>query len=154
VADATSWTASRLQQRRDELAAWRAEPLPDLFHRRGLRPVGAEPEPGVGLRGLGLTSGRVQGRAWVVREPDLAAEPPAGDGPLVLIAPAVEAGWIPLFSRVDAVVVEIGGELSHGSIVLREAGLPAITDVRGACAALRDGQAVLVDVDRGSVTPQ
>jgi pyruvate,water dikinase len=70
---------------------------------------------------------------------------------LVLVAPAIDAGWIPLLRQVDAVVVETGGELSHGSILVREVGLPAVTNVHGARTVLRDGMMVEVDAAAGWV---
>ncbi|MBK8977839.1 MAG: hypothetical protein IPM29_18175 [Planctomycetes bacterium] len=146
--DAATWA-----ERRADQAAFAAAPLPDLFRRRGLLAVADAAGSDDTLRGLGLTAGVVEGRAWLVSDPT--AEPPdAVDGaPIILVAPAVDAGWIPLFCRVAAVLVELGGELSHGSIVLREAGVPAITDLRDASRALRDGQRVRVDARAGTVTP-
>ena len=147
----------------------RFEP-PDLLHRfddlqrwrdGGATAAGDGP-PGDGslggggalrLRGLGLTGGRVRGRVWCSRDPR--AAPPRGVGSgtdgLVLVAPAVDAGWVPLLSGVVAAVVETGGDLSHGSMVLRERGLPAVTNVRRALAQLRDGDEVEVDAGAGVV---
>ena len=142
----------------------RFEP-PDLLHRfddlERWRDAGAAaPDdglPGDGgalrLRGLGLTGGRVRGRVWCSRDPR--ATPPRADRSgterLVLVAPAVDAGWVPLLSAVAAVVVETGGDLSHGSMVLRERGLPSVTNVRRALARLRDGDEVEVDAGAGVV---
>ena len=59
------------------------------------------------------------------------AELPAGFDPssTVLVARSVDAGWVPIFGQVAGVAVEIGGDLSHGSIVLRELGIPAATNL-------------------------
>lgn len=51
----------------------------------------------------------------------------------------MDAGWIPTFARVAGVVVETGDDLSHGSIILREIGLPAITNVRGVMRVVQTG---------------
>ncbi|MGB3735297.1 MAG: PEP-utilizing enzyme, partial [Ilumatobacter sp.] len=87
---------------------------------------GASEEDGV-WRGLSLTTGRVSGRAWVLDEP--ADRPPEGWDPAstILIARSIDAGWISTIADVAAVVVEIGGDLSHGSILVRELGIPAVT---------------------------
>ena len=69
----------------------------------------------------------------------------------VLVAPAIDAGWIGALSTVAAVLVETGGELSHGSILVREVGLPAITNVSGALALLPDGARVQLDAGTGLV---
>ena len=100
------------------------------------------------LTGLPLTTGDVRGTVWRLDAP--AHEPPPVDGPVVVVAPAVDAGWISTFARADAVVVETGGELSHGSIVLRERGVPAVTNVAGA-TGLATGQQVVVRAASGVV---
>lgn len=103
------------------------------------------------IRGISLTAGRISGRALVLTEP--AAALPAGYAPesTILIAPAVDAGWIPLFQQVAGVVVETGGDLSHGSILLRELGLPAITNAARATAALATGDSVELNAAAGTV---
>jgi pyruvate,water dikinase len=73
---------------------------------------------------------------------------PAGT---VLVARSVDAGWIPTFALVAAVVVETGGDLSHGSILLRERGVPAVTNVRGVTRALATGDPVEVRAGAGVV---
>ncbi len=103
------------------------------------------------LSGLPLTDGTVRGRAWVLREPSV--DPPDGFDPAstVLIARSVDAGWIPTFTRVAAVVVETGGDLSHGSILLRERGVPAVTNVRGVTRFVKTGDDVEVRVGAGVI---
>jgi phosphohistidine swiveling domain-containing protein len=143
------------RERRGETELLRAYDFPDLFHRfddleafRARRESGISP---VRLRGIALTTGRRRGRAWVISEPSV--DPPPGWRPeeTILVARAVDAGWIPTFALVGGVVVEMGGDLSHGSIVLREMGLPAVTNVRGASHALRTGDHVLLSADDGLV---
>ena len=105
---------------------------------------GSAPGDGTRLSGLGLTTGTVTGRAWVLRTPS--TELPDGWDPAttVLVARAVDTGWIPTFALVAGVVVETGGDLSHGSIILREIGLPAVTNVGGATSAITPG--ILLEV--------
>jgi len=105
-------------------------------------PAGAE------LRGVPVSPGVVEGRACVVLDPGVAALMP-GD---VLVAPVTDVAWTPLFLRAAALVVEVGGPLSHGSIVAREFGIPAVTAVAGATARIRSGDRVRVDGDRGIVS--
>ena len=102
-------------------------------------------------QGIGLAPGRVTGRAWCAEGPT--ETPPAGWEPqeTILIAPAVDAGWALLFRRVGGVVVETGGELSHASIILRELGVPSVTNVRGIMAELRTGDPLRLDAMRGSI---
>jgi pyruvate,water dikinase len=148
--DAAFWRA-----RASESDAARAYDFPDVFHRlddlESFRsgPLG-EVAP-ARLRGIGLTTGQARGRAWVLAEPSI--EPPAGFLPsdTILVARAVDAAWIPTFSRVAGVAVEVGGDLSHGSITLREMGLPAVTNVRGATRAFRTGDRLVLRADEGTV---
>ena len=102
-------------------------------------------------QGIGLAPGRVTGRAWCAEGPTSA--PPAGWTPeeTILVAPAVDAAWALLFRRVAAVVVQTGGELSHASIILRELGVPSVTNVRGVVNDLRTGDPLSLDAARGHV---
>ena len=92
--------------------------------------------------GRTLVPGTVRGVAWVLDDAADAVPPATGGARLVLVARALEPGWAPVLARIDAVVAETGGDLSHGSIVVRELGLPAITDAPGATAAVATGDAV------------
>ena len=67
------------------------------------------------------------------------------------MARATDPGWTPLFLKVGGVVVELGGMLSHGAVVAREYGLPAVVNVPGATTVLKDGQMVTVDGRQGVV---
>ncbi len=103
------------------------------------------------LQGMGLSRGEALGKAWVIREP--ATQLPEGFVPsrTILIAPSVDAGWVPTFSLVSGVVVEAGGTLSHGSIILRELGVPAVTQVSGATHKIKNGETVRVAAAQGRV---
>ncbi len=150
----TTVTAAAWAQRRAELEHLRTYRLPDLLHRSDdverYRPGQAEGDQALRLTGLGLTGGTVTGVAWVADEP---ARPPQelGSEAVVLVARGVDAGWLSTFSRVAAVVVETGGELSHGSILLRESGTPAVTNVAGAATRLSTGDRVEVRAGAGVV---
>ena len=69
----------------------------------------------------------------------------------VLVAPSTDPGWTPLFLRASALVMETGGYLSHGAIVAREFGIPAVANVPGILAALKDGETIRVDGSAGRV---
>jgi pyruvate,water dikinase len=69
----------------------------------------------------------------------------------VLVARSIDAGWIPTFALVAAVAVETGGDLSHGSILLRERGVPAVTNVAGVTRRIRTGDEVEVRAGSGTV---
>ncbi|MEM9381195.1 MAG: PEP-utilizing enzyme, partial [Planctomycetota bacterium] len=109
------------------------------------------------LTGVGLGAATVRG--VVRRADDLTAllreeadgtEDPLGPG-VVLVVPALEPAWAVVFGRVGAVVTEIGGELSHASILLREAGVPALVDCAGVWERVSDGAEVTLDERAGTL---
>ncbi|MEZ4434736.1 MAG: PEP-utilizing enzyme [bacterium] len=104
--------------------------------------------PGVRLSGLGSARGRVTAAARVVATLDEAARLGRGE---VLVTGQTDPGWAPLFFVAGALVMERGGLLSHGAIVAREFGIPAVLDVRDACRRVGDGSTVTVDGTEGWV---
>jgi rifampicin phosphotransferase len=101
------------------------------------------------LRGTGISTGRATGPVRILREPNPRAMS-EGD---VIVMQFADPGWTPLFPRAAAVVMEVGGLMCHAAVVARELGIPGVFGVAGATRALRDGQAVVVDGDQGTVTP-
>ena len=99
------------------------------------------------LQGIPASGGCVEGVVKVCRT--FRAEPLSPD--TILVVPYTDAGWAPLLANASAIVAEVGGQLSHGAIVAREFGIPAVMNVSEAIAQLRDGQRVRVDGDRGTV---
>ncbi len=145
------------QRRTAEIERNRALSPPDLVRRfDDPNTWSAEPVTGTSLSGIPLTSGIVEGRAWVLDEP-CGALPPgllagADRDPIVLVARSIDAGWAMTFPLVAAVAVETGGDLSHGSIVLRELGKPAVTNVQGATRRFVTGNRVRLDAHHGNIS--
>lgn len=100
------------------------------------------------LSGLGVAAGRASGSARLIRHPRENSKLLAGD---ILVAPSTDPGWTPIFLRAKAVVMEVGGYLSHGAIVAREYGIPAVVNVPGVMKTLKDGEQLTVDGDEGKV---
>jgi rifampicin phosphotransferase len=121
---------------------------PDLFV--GERPVyAAELTPqGPVLSGLPSSPGRVTGVARVLRSPQEGTRLQAGD---ILVAPSTDPGWTPLFLLAAGLVMETGGYLSHGAIVAREYGIPAVLNVPLATQRIVDGSTILLDGAQGVV---
>jgi pyruvate,water dikinase len=69
----------------------------------------------------------------------------------ILVVPTLDPGWSLAFSRFAAIVVELGGELSHASILIRETGQTAVVNARGAWQAVAEGTLLQVDPVRGEV---
>lgn len=99
------------------------------------------------LAGHAASAGVVEGVARVVLDPARQVLE-AGE---ILVAPFTDPGWTPLFVHAKGLVMEVGGLMTHGSVVAREYGLPAVVGVDGATTRIRTGQRVRVDGDRGRV---
>jgi pyruvate,water dikinase len=80
---------------------------------------------------IGIYPGRIRGRVWRVRHARLDTLLPPPYRPVILVADALDPGWIPFFAKVDGVISYTGGLLSHASIILRESRIPAITQLPG-----------------------
>ena len=102
---------------------------------------------GRALSGTGAAPGVVEGVVRVVTDPS-AQRLRSGE---ILVAPYTDPGWTPLFPAAGAVVTEVGGRLTHGALVAREYGIPAVVAVTGATTRLSTGDRVRVDGTRGTV---
>jgi len=101
------------------------------------------------IRGAGTSPGRVTGTARVLHGPEDFDRMQPGD---ILVAMITTPAWTPLFARAAAVVTDIGGQLSHGSIVAREYGIPAVMGTGVATRRIHSGQIITVDGGAGVVT--
>lgn len=100
------------------------------------------------LKGLGASAGKVTAKACVLLGPEDFHQLEKGD---VLVAVTTTPAWTPLFALASAVVTDIGGPLSHSSIVAREYGIPAVLATGAASRLIRSGQMVSVDGSAGTV---
>jgi pyruvate,water dikinase len=124
--------------------------LPDVFVGDINAPVSEAPPAPVGkvLEGMGVSTGRVTGRARVVMGKEDFHKLQAGE---ILVAPWTDPGWTAIFLLAGGLVADVGGMLSHGSIVAREIGIPAVTNVKRATSTITDGQLITVDGTHGIV---
>ena len=100
------------------------------------------------LRGAPASGGAAAGRARVILEPAGAHLEPGE----ILVAPSTDPGWTPLFLTAGGLVMEMGGPMSHGAIVAREYGIPAVVGVPQATGRIQTGQTVTVDGSSGTIT--
>ena len=98
--------------------------------------------------GKPVSSGCVEGRVRVVAQLDEAEALEPGE---ILVAPITDVGWTPYFSIIAGLVTDVGSAVSHGAVVAREFGLPAVLNTRVGTQALRTGDLVRLDGDRGLV---
>ncbi len=111
------------------------------------KPELAQTDPSV-LLGIAVSSGAASGTARVVHSLAEAMTVPPGT---ILVTKATDPGWTPVFPLLQGLVLEIGGPLSHGAIIARECGLPAVVNVPAATHRIQDGQAITVDGNTGCV---
>jgi rifampicin phosphotransferase len=98
------------------------------------------------LRGLPLGAGSVDGPVVVVRDPGDVGRMRAG---AILVAPALDASWLPVLSLAAGIVLETGGFLSQGAVIARECGLPALGLVAHATTRLSTGDSIRLDATGG-----
>ena len=113
-----------------------------------LMPAATAEESGDALRGVGASGGRVTATARVLTGPHEFSQMRPGD---ILVASITTPAWTPLFAIAAGVVTDIGGPLSHSSIVAREYAIPAVLGTGVATRRIRSGQQVTVDGDAGRV---
>jgi pyruvate,water dikinase len=99
------------------------------------------------LTGSPVSPGVVEGRAHVLLDP-VSEKLLPGE---ILVCPATDPAWTPLFMVASGLVMEVGGLMTHGSIVAREYGIPAIVGVSDATTLIKTGQMIRVDGERGTV---
>ncbi|MEO5778994.1 MAG: PEP/pyruvate-binding domain-containing protein [Arthrobacter oryzae] len=99
------------------------------------------------LRGAPASAGTVTGKARVILDPQGAHLEPGE----ILVAPSTDPGWTPLFLTAGAMVMEMGGPISHGAVVAREYGIPAVVGVPNATTRIRTGDVITVDGAAGTV---
>jgi pyruvate,water dikinase len=99
------------------------------------------------LRGSPASPGMVTGRARVILSPRGAYLEPGE----VLVAPSTDPGWTPLFLTAGGLVMEMGGMMSHGAVVAREYGIPAVVGVADATERIATGDVITVDGSSGVV---
>jgi rifampicin phosphotransferase len=128
--------------------------LPDAgWAKRALRaamPAGDQSQTGDVITGVGASAGEVSAPARVLGGPEDFGQMQPGE---VLVAKMTTPAWTSLFAMASAVVTDVGGPLSHSSIVAREYGIPAVLGTGVATQRLTSGQRVHVDGDAGTVTP-
>jgi rifampicin phosphotransferase len=127
--------------------------LPRVLLSDGTEPeatVAAATVPSGALLGTAASAGTVTATAAVVLEPDRAAFEPGA----ILVCPSTDPGWTPLFLTAGGLVMEMGGANSHGAVVAREYGIPAVVGVADATQRIVTGDTVTVDGVAGTVTIQ
>jgi pyruvate,water dikinase len=137
-------------QRKDAFRSYQALTPPRVLTSDGEVIAGAyrrDDLPAGALVGLPVSAGTIEGRARVIV--DIAqADLEAGD---ILVTAYTDPSWTPLFVAIKGLVTEVGGLMTHGAVIAREYGLPAIVGVENATQLIRDGQRIRVHGTDGYV---
>jgi rifampicin phosphotransferase len=156
--DQSSSLAEQVAQRKaTHRALKRATPPPMLppkkrlfgFNMESWLPAAEDSQTASTLKGVAASAGHVTAPACVLHGPEDFDEMRPGD---VLVAGTTTPAWTPLFAMAAGVVTDIGGPLSHGSIVAREYGIPAVLGTGVATRRIHSGQTITVDGSAGVVT--
>src|SRR4029079_4888054 len=139
-----------IRQRADAFRSYQALTPPRVLTSEGEGIAGAyqrDDVPDGALVGLPVSAGTVEGRARVIL--DMAdADLEAGD---ILVTAYTDPRWTPLFVAIAGLVTEVGGLMTHGAVIAREYGLPAVVGVEDATLLVRDGQRIRVHGTEGYV---
>jgi pyruvate,water dikinase len=100
------------------------------------------------VKGFAGAAGVITGKVHVIIDVERIGDVREGD---VLVTRATNVGWTPVFSKVAAIVTDVGAPLSHAAIVARECGIPAVVGCGNATTLLHDGDVVIVDGSAGTV---
>ena len=124
--------------------------IPNVLLSDGTEPEAhfTAPTSATGLAGTAASAGIVTGVARVVLDP-VGARLEPGE---ILVAPSTDPGWTPLFLTAGGLVMEMGGANSHGAVVAREYGIPAVVGVPNATGRIMTGQRITVDGVAGTIT--
>jgi len=139
-----------IRQRKDAFRSYQALTPPRVLTSDGEVIAGAyrrDDLPAGALVGLPVSAGTIEGRARVIL--DMAeADLEAGD---ILVTAYTDPSWTPLFVAIKGLVTEVGGLMTHGAVIAREYGLPAVVGVEHATRLIRDGQRIRVHGTDGYV---
>lgn len=148
---AGSTLAVTVQMRQETHQSYQTTYLPQIVHDNDLPALqfgAVSTSTDQVVVGLPISPGQVSGTVLVLQHPD-AFEPISED--IILVTAITNSDWLPLFSRVKGLIIEVGGLLSHGSIIAREYHLPAVANIPQATQRFKTGDRVLVDGSTGII---
>ena len=145
------WT-DLIVRRRADRERWVSMQVPDTIRDWDEAVQGGQgadvPDVDGQLRGLPISTGMVTGPVTLIRSAEDWSRVRPGD---IIVAPVIDPGMAPLFGIAAGLIVEMGGTLSHGAIIAREYGLPALVNVPRVMRQLRDGDRIQLDASHGTV---
>ncbi len=148
--DERDWKTLIADRRRTYASELRRVQVPRLLASDGrafYEGVGAVTDTGEQIQGSPVSAGVVEGNVHVVLDPRGAHLVPGE----ILVCPGTDPAWTPLFMAAAGLVMEVGGMMTHGSVVAREYGIPAVVGVHQATLRLKNGQRIRLDGTSGRI---
>jgi phosphohistidine swiveling domain-containing protein len=148
--ESRDWSGLIAERRRAYGRELRRRQIPRLLLSDGrafYEGIGSADESDGRIAGSPVSPGVAEGRVRVVLDPRSANLQPGE----ILVCPGTDPSWTPLFLSAGALVMEVGGMMTHGSVVAREYGIPGVVGVHAATTRLKTGQRVRVDGSKGIV---
>lgn len=147
--EATADLQQKTAARRAAYEFWCDFEPPEALNAAGQPLPSPSQAAGEALTGIPASSGVARGPVRIIHRPEEAERLKPGD---ILVTLATDPGWTPVFPLVGGLVLVYGGQLSHGAIVAREYGVPAVVSVAEAMTRLQEGMMVTVDGSNGRIT--
>lgn len=142
---------SLLQYRKREKKEYEHVQVPEVIHGNPppLHDAPDDVNADMKLEGIGCSQGYVTGRARVIEDPTECQGVRKGE---ILVTHITDPGWSPLFVAAGGLIMELGGTLSHGVIIAREYGIPAVVGVKNATKVIQTGQLITLDGTHGTIS--
>ncbi|AFY62026.1 glycerol-3-phosphate acyltransferase [Synechococcus sp. PCC 6312] len=137
-------------RRREFNALQNLEPIPYVVYGQNPQlPISVTQQQTSTWQGIGASPGIAQGRVQIIHNPSQALRVPPNT---IVVVPYTDAGWLPVLTGAVGIITEVGGRLSHGAIVARELGIPAIMGLEQATQHLKTGQQIQMNGQTGKIT--
>ena len=146
---------ARIQDRIELIDQWNSQNTPDVILQTPTTTIPSNPPSIQNIAGtntwsgMAVSLGTFEGPIKIITHPNQYELMKKGD---IMVAPATDPAWLPLFLKASAVIVETGGYLSHSAIVAREFGIPCIVNLPGIMNILHNDDIVHVDGQSGLIT--
>lgn len=125
------------------------EPIPYVVYGQNPQlPMTITPQPESTWQGIAASPGIVQGKVQIIHHP---GQVRSFSPDTIVVVPYTDAGWLPVLTGAVGLIAEVGGRLSHGAIVARELGIPAIMNVKDATQRLKTGQLIQMNGQTGEI---
>jgi len=141
--------SSLIEQRRNEFFKYENTIPPKFLHgNREFDDVFRYNKDSISFKGISASQGVITGKIRVLNKIEEITSVQEGE---ICVVRKTDPGWTPIFSKIGGLITETGGILSHGAVVAREYGIPAVTNIPNACQLFKTSQVVTIDGNNGTI---